>query len=319
MTDDSKKPPIVVGKTDLTTIGAGDATIDITYESDFQSEPLWEIPSLGSWSKDKRGSWKNEDFRKTPKIWGAFLEIESVETEKGIKYVLIMHDEEEKWICAGKVKPGQKCKGANCLCGYRSKYQYATCLGKQYGFKGSAKVTYDGKSLDFKLIGVTFKTHQDGRKSGEFTQIRSGTYHGYVQVRGKYAKKYGDDGLWKSLSIWFGQQKDEDTGEWINGVKKLGKDKDGKPIVTEQCFIHPAHFPDHLAGCLALGENFSDYGFVSYADSSNAMRKVFDLIGISTKDQFKEAQKKGVKGYFTITVKDIRSHALIGKVECIYA
>jgi len=315
MTDDPKKPPIVVGKTEVTTIGAGNATIEIIYESDFQSEPLWEIPGLGSWAKDKRDSWKKEDFQKTPKINGAFLEIENVETEKGIKYVLIMHNEEEKWICAGKVKPGQKCQGANCVCGYRSKYQYATLLGKQYGFKGSAKVKYGDKTLDFKLIGVTFKTHQDGKKSGQFTQIGSGTYHGYVQVRGKYAKKYGDDGLWNSLSIWFGEQKDEDTDKWIKGVKKLGKDKHGNPNTTDQCFIHPAHFPDHLAGCLALGENFSDYGFVSYADSSNAMRNVFNLIGISTRDQFKAAQKKGIKGYFDITVTDARSHAMIERLN----
>ncbi|MBW2662687.1 MAG: hypothetical protein JRD93_12025, partial [Deltaproteobacteria bacterium] len=132
-----------------------------------------------------------------------------------------------------------------------------------------------------------------------------------LQVRGKYRKKYKDDGLWKSQSIYiWGQEEPAESGKWVAGVRKKVKR-------SQNIFIHPAHFPDDLDGCLALGGYFSDYGFVSYKDSRQALQEVFKLIGISAKQQFKKAQKLPTKKKpkFIITVTDIRSRTLIEKID----
>lgn len=304
------------------TLSVPKAKIQITYEANFRSKPVWEIvwKGLGSWAKEHEGEWKKEDFQKTPRIKGVFVEVTS-KTKNDSKYVLIKHGPkgEEKWINVGKFKKWQKCKylpkKRRCQCNYRLRYDYATSRGPQYGIKGYANLEYQGKSLDLQLIAVRCKTHQDGKMSTPFVQTGRGSYHGRVQARGNYVKKHGENALEKSLSILIYETKDEDTGKWIKGVKLGTKDKQGRPKTNKNIFIHPAHFPSQLDGCLALGRKFLSYGiFESMEDSRKAMRDVFKLIGISTAKQFKKAQNLK-KPKFMVEVIDNRSYAQIEKVE----
>ncbi|MBW2646785.1 MAG: hypothetical protein JRE23_11515 [Deltaproteobacteria bacterium] len=205
MAHPSKKPKFKVRKTSSkgkgkpskgTTISVPPAEIECTYESNFESKPLWVITvkrGLGTWAKDKKGEWKKKDFRNTPRVLGEVLELDSAEKTSGasrIKYVLIKHGGNEKWINVGKVKKKQNNN-------YRLDYEYARKHGVQYGIKGTAKVKYGKKTLDLKLLAVTHKTRQNQTKSTPFTLVGRGRYKGYLQVRGKYRKKYKDDGLWK--------------------------------------------------------------------------------------------------------------------------
>ena len=61
------------------TLGVQNAKIQITYEANFRSKPVWEIgwKGLGSWAKEHEGEWKKADFQKTPRIKGVVLEVAS--------------------------------------------------------------------------------------------------------------------------------------------------------------------------------------------------------------------------------------------------
>lgn len=274
-----KKPvkPVDTG----TTIAVAPIEIHCAMLEDFESKPLWSIYSkkgLGFWPEASRGVWDKKDFKDTERVTGEALEIESADSAAKNHYVLIQHGTEKVWINVGKVKSGS---------GYSLGFEYATQKRTaQYGIHGVAQATYGGKTLDFKLMAVRAKTRREGdnlgTRSGDFTLVGPGLYRGYVQARQKYVNEHGDDGLYRSVSIYvWGQFED---GKWVGGVRK----KSGR---STNIFIHPAHIPDWLDGCLALGYNTSDYGFESAEDSTKAMRAVFELLGITTKAEYTKAQK----------------------------
>ncbi len=295
MKEDVKKPKTIVVKKSLTkpvdkgtTISVPPMEVHCTFEKNFESKPLWKITvknGLGFWPEEYKGEWKKEDFLKTSQLTGDFLEIESVEkTEGGNCYILVKNGDDNVWLNVGKIKVKQGT-------GYELEYQYAKQIRKaQYGIRGTALVKYQDKTLEFKLMAVRAKTRRDGlvtgkdrigTKSTPFTLVGTGLFQGIVMPRGKYETKHGDDGLYYSLSIYLWRQYED--GKWVEGVKKI-KER------STNVFIHPAYIPDWLDGCLALGHNFSEYGFVSAEDSEKAMREVFELLGITTKDQFTKLQ-----------------------------
>lgn len=292
-----KQPEKLVNKG--TTIDVPPMEIHCIMEEDFESKPLWKIilkDGLGYWPKESKGEWKKEDFKDNPRLEGEFMEIECAEKKEGDNhYVLVKNNEDEVWINVGKIKPEEE-QGD----GYELKYEYAKQVRKsQYGIRGTAKVTYKDNTLEFKLMAVRAKTRSDGpmtgnkrigTKSTPRTLVGPGLYRGLVTPRKTKKEKYGNDALFKHPCIhltaqWEADQRED--GEWVEGVKKKSSER------SKNIFIHPAHIPDWLDGCLALcgkDTEWKEYGFESNGKSEEAMKEIFKLLDITTKEQFTKVQ-----------------------------
>jgi hypothetical protein len=285
------------------TIAVPPLEIHCTLTEDFESKPLWRVTAkegLGFWPLNAKGAWKKEERRDQPRLSGEFDELDSLEPiEAGDHYVLVKSDKEEVWINVGAL---QAVQGS----GYQLKYQYATQIRtRQYGIRGVAQARFQGQTRDFKLMAVRAKTRREGPRTGPrrigtqsdpYTLVQPGIYQGVLHPRGKYVAEHGDEALIHSLSIYLWRQWED--GKWVEGIKKAT----GR---STNVFIHPAHFPDWLDGCLALGYTSSDYGFTSAEDSRKAMRAVFELLNIRTRDDFKKQQhlpwNKKQKVFVTVT------------------
>lgn len=285
--------------------------IHCVMEEDFDSAPRWKITAkkgLGFWPEEAAGEWSSSDYKKTPVLTGEFDELDFAEkTEGGNRYVLVVSAKGERvWFNAGAIKIPQAGR-------YPLAFDYATQVRKaQHGIRGSATVIYEDQTLEFGLMAVRAKTRREGPRTGAtrigttstpYTIVGPGLYRGYVTPRGKYVTAHGDNGLRKSLSIYVHQQWEDD--KWVNGVRK----KSGR---SNNVFIHPAAIPDWLDGCLALGHEFSDFGFVSGPDSTEAHMELFAMLGIKTDAEFTKTQKlaDAKKPRALITMTDKRPGAV---------
>jgi len=309
--DEDKKTAVSADKKNVLKVPTVVDTLqfDIIYQYSFKSRMLWEIgESLGTWSEDERNTWETTKFDKSKTVSDQALAkqvLKKTIKKKEITFVLVDFESGSRWICVGEAKKRPLKEE------YKKRYQYATCRGIQYGVKGVVTVTYKGKSQEYKVMVVTHKTRWDGSKSGEFTFIGPGEYKGRVQVRGKYATKYGKNGLYNSKSFYVTHQKEK--GKWLKGARRGPNSK----TRTENCFIHPAQFPDHLDGCIALGTKFSNIGFESWDNSVEALSEVFKMININTKKDYQKTQALSdkLKPKFLLNIKDERTPVVLKEVN----